>query len=480
LRQRPRLGETAELGVLGLGVRLGALIGPMVLGVSAGGVALPSAAVALRVSPEASSWVLAAYSLAVGVGMALFGRLCDARGVRGSLLAGTLLLGVGALACVGAPDVGVLVAGRLALGAGAGAVSASALALGASLEPARRTRVLATVGATMSIFASTATLVGGVVTAALSWRVAMALPALSLVGVCLCLRQVAAPVAQSRTPIDVVGAGLLTVTVAALLLLIQARTLRLPAPLVGAAALLATLGALGLARSVSRRPTGLVPQVLAGDRAFHVDCAIGFGMFGGYFAALYAVPQILVHDHGWSVLAVGVALMPGAVLGAAISRAIGHVAASLGTNRLLAATAAMFTAALVGAGTAGVAAGFVVAVSVGFTAFGTLVALVDRVSARTPAAHRGAAAGLLNLAFLVGGSVGSSAAGALSPSLGFAHALLVVAALPLAAGLIAASRPRHEWRPKDDSMARSAVLATRRSRQGRGRMMKNTERGGLT
>ena len=439
------LGEDAELGVLGMGLRLGALIGPMALGVSAGGVALPSAAVALRVDPAVSSWVLAAYGLAVGIGMALFGRLSDARGVPGALRAGALLLGVGALACVGAPDVGVLVAGRLALGAGAGAVSASALALGASLEPARRTRVLATVGATMAFFAGTATLVGGVVTAALSWRVTMALPALSLVGVCLCLRQAAAPAARSRGPIDVVGAGLLTVTAAALVVLIQARTLRLPAPLVGAVALLAPLGALGLARRVSARPAGFVPRLLAGDRAFYIDCAIGFGMFGGYFAALYAVPQILVHDHGWSVLAVGVALLPGALLGAAVSRAVGPVAASLGAHRLLAATAAAFTAALGAAGAAGVAAGFVVAAAFGFTAFGiTQVTLVDRVSARIPAAHRGAAAGLLNLAFLVGGSVGSSAAGALSPSLGLSHALLVVAALPLAAGLIAASRPRHE------------------------------------
>jgi predicted MFS family arabinose efflux permease len=272
----------------------------------------------------------------------------------------------------------------------------------------------------------------------------MALPALSLVGVGLCLRRAAAPAAQPRAPVDVVGTGLLAVTAAALLVLIQARTLRLPAPLVGAAALLAALGALGLTRGVSGRRTGRVPRFFAGD-PFYVDCAIGFGMFGGYFAALYAVPQILVHDHGWSVLAVGVALLPGAILGAAAARAVGHLAASLGARRLLAATAAAFTAALGAAGATGAAAGFVVAASFGFTAFGiTQVALVDRVSARTPAAHRGAAAGLLNLAFLVGGSVGSSAAGALSPSLGLPHALLVVAALPLAAGLIAASRLRHE------------------------------------
>jgi MFS family permease len=101
--------------------RVGALFGPVVFGVTAAGVALPRVATALDASPANVAWVLTAHALALGVGTALFARLASSRGLRAALLFGALILAGGAVVCLLAPSLGLLVAGRLLLAAGSGA-----------------------------------------------------------------------------------------------------------------------------------------------------------------------------------------------------------------------------------------------------------------------------------------------------------------------------------------------------------------------
>lgn len=426
---------------MAIGLRLGALFGPVTLGVTAAGVALPSAAAALDVGPDTATWVLTAHALAVGLGTALAGRLFDTWGARATLLASLLLLGAGAAVVLAAPSFGVLVAGRFALGAGSGAAGAVALTLAAHVDPAQRPKVLAWFGATMAAIAGSATLVGGVVTEALSWHITLALPAVALAAVPFVLG-LTSPHAGSRRRVDALGAALLTTTATALLVLIQAPALDLPLPLVVAVAAVLTVAAGSLAMRVRRRPDGFVPRALASNRAFGAAAATGFGVYGGFFAALYAVPQILVGVHGWSVLAVGAALLPGAALGASLSRVAGRIAARIGGQPLLASVAVAGAAGLIVAGlTGGVPLAVVIAASIGFAAFAiTQVVLTAEVSTRTAAAQRGAAMGLLNLAFLTGGAVGSAAVGALAGPLDLFDGLALVGLLPLAAGAVALAR----------------------------------------
>jgi DHA2 family metal-tetracycline-proton antiporter-like MFS transporter len=431
LRARPA-ARRADRSALVTGLRLGALFGPAVFGVTAAGVALPSIADALHATPASVTWVLTAHALALGVAVALFGRLSDAWGVRSTLVIGGLVLGAGAVVCLAAPTLELLVAGRFVLASGSGAMMSGALALAASIDPDRRATVLAWFGATMAVFAGTATLAGGVVTEAVSWRVAVVLPVLSLVGLFACLPLTSLrPGSQQRA--DVLGAALLAVAAAALLVLIQAPNLSLPAWTVIATALASLLGATGTAWRVRRRPEGFVPRVLARDATFLVACAIGFGVFGGLFAAMSTVPQLLVRVYEWSVLGVGTALLPGALLGAVLSRAAGRLTRAVGGRALLAATAGTFAVGLGLAGlTGGAPVSVVTGVSLGLVAFATTqVVLTDRISSLAAPTQRGAALGLLNLAFLVGGAIGSAAAGALARTLDPAATLAIVALLPL-------------------------------------------------
>lgn len=424
------------------GLRLALLFGPAVFGVTAAGVALPEVSAALGAPPSSVVWVLTAHALALGVGTALFGRLADSLGARRTLLIGAVLLVVGTVVCLVAPALGVVVAGRFVLAAGSGAMSAVALALAASSPPDRRPAVLMIFGAAMAFFAAGATLAGGVVTAGLSWRVTLVLPALSLAAVPLCLRLASARTGSGR-PMDLAGAGLLTLAAGSLLVLIQAPALVLPPTAVVVTAVLGLLGAGLLVARTVRRTDGFIPASLVTSGPYLLAVAVGSGVYAGLFAAMFGVPRILFDDYDWSVLEVGLWLLPGAVVAAVLSRMAGRRGTSVGvflvTGTALAGALLLGAYALVGGGpallvlgTSGALAAFAV----------TQVVMTGFVSPRVPLPQRGAGMGLLNLTFFLGGAVGSAAAGALFGVLGPAPGLAAVMVLPLLSGLLALALTR--------------------------------------
>ncbi|MEU1394097.1 MULTISPECIES: MFS transporter [unclassified Nonomuraea] len=435
-----RDGLTRMNGSGSIGIRLGALFGPAVFGVTAAGVALPDVAAALGARPGAVVWVLTAHALALGIGTALFGRLSDAWGVRRTLLLGSAVLASGALACLVAPSLGALVAARAVLAAGSGALSAVALNLAATAEPERRQAVLAWFGSAMAVFSAGATLAGGLVTQALSWRLTLALPALALVAVPFCL-----PVARragSGGRVDVVGVGLLAAGVSAFLVLVQSANLGLTWPVAALAGVVAVLAGGALVRRTRTVAGGFVPRDLPADPVFRGAALIGVGVYGGLFATMWAAPQLLAGVHGWSVLTIGAWLLPGALVGVVLARIAGT------RSWLLPAVAAAFALCLVAAGLAGAFTGgqgapaawaavlLVVAASLGFPAFSLAqVVITGRMSASYPVERRGGAMGLLNLTFFVGGGIGLGVAGALSRLAGLPGTLVVIALFPLAAAL---------------------------------------------
>ncbi|PDP86689.1 MFS transporter [Glycomyces fuscus] len=430
-----------EPGARSTGLRIGALFGPAVFGVTAAGVALPAVSADLGTSPSLTVWVLTVHALALGVGTAVFGRASDTWGVRAVLAAGTVLLTAGAAVCLTAPGLGTLVAGRFVLAAGSGATSAAALGLAASVRAGRRGAVLAAFGGAMALFSACATLTAGVLTELFSWRVVLVLPALSVLAAPLCLRLAARP--GPGGPVDLPGAGWLAAAAASLLVLLQSPALALAAPAAAAVALVCVLSTAGTVLRVRRVPGGFVPLRLVTDRGFLVAVAVGGGVYAGLFAAVYAVPQVLVGEHGWDVLAVGAWLLPGAAAGAVLSRLAGGLVQGAGGRLLVAGTAVAFGAALALAGWAGAGPLFpVVGASLGFAGFAVVqVVVTGTMSNRLPAEERGGGLGLLNLSFFVVGGAGSAVAGTLSASVGPSAALAAVAVLPLAGGGLALLLP---------------------------------------
>jgi DHA2 family metal-tetracycline-proton antiporter-like MFS transporter len=189
------------------------------------------------------------------------------------------------------------------------------------------------------------------------------------------------------------------------------------------------LSAAGLTLRVARVPEGFVQRWLATDATFLRTMVAGVGVFAGLFGAMYAVPQFLVREHGWSNLAVGAWLLPGAVLGGDLSRLASRLA---GTGGVMIAATALSSAVLLGlAGSTDSSVLVICAVSLGFAAFAsTQVVATGLLSARIQPAQRGGGLALLNLTFFVGGGAGSAVAGALAKSFGLTTVIASIAVSP--------------------------------------------------
>ncbi|HXA29418.1 MAG TPA: DHA2 family efflux MFS transporter permease subunit [Candidatus Angelobacter sp.] len=135
-------------------------------------VALPSIQTSLHFSPASLAWVVNGYFIAFGGLLLLMGRLGDLVGRRRVFLSGLAAFSAASLLCGLAPTGELLVLARFAQGMAAAAVSAMVLAILVTLFPTPRQTARA-----MSVYACVASaggaiglLLGGVLTAALSWH----------------------------------------------------------------------------------------------------------------------------------------------------------------------------------------------------------------------------------------------------------------------------------------------------------------------
>ncbi|WP_026268474.1 MFS transporter [Micromonospora sp. CNB394] len=425
-----------EASAASVGWRLGALYGPAIYGVSAAAVAVPVAADRLHTTPAAAVWILTIHALCLGIGAAVAGRATDIWGPRHTLSVGAALLAAGTVLCTFATILAVAVAGRALLAAGSGAMTATALTLAAGRPPPQRPAVLAHLGAAMALFSATAPLAGALAVTT-SWRTALVLPALSLTALPLCW-PLTQPRQRAPARVDWTGGALLATTAAGLLLTIQSTTLHLPPPAV--AGLVAGTCALAVLADRHRRrhPDGFVPTVIS-RRRFLLAGLAGAGVYGGLFACVYAVPQILTRL-GYSAEGIGLLLMPSAIVAAATARLVGRAASDTARRRVLTGVTALFSASLLLAAWDRRPVALICATTAAFAAFAIAqTTLTAAITARVDPRQRGGALGLLNLISFTGGAVGASVCSALWQPWGLPAALAAVAVLPAIASAGAAS-----------------------------------------
>lgn len=449
-----RGGFGAQTRLTAVGLLLGALVAPGLLGISAAVIALPALAGDLGLSAPQTSWVLAAYILALAVFVAVFGRLADVWGIRSVLFAGAALISIGSLLSVFSDSFGVLVAGRLLQGAGAGSLQLVAFAAaGAGYTGADRAKVLGILTAFIGLVSGAGTLIGGALTDALSWRGVMALPALSVLAMAATVRL--APATRSRaTRLDAVGAILVAVLASAVVLLLEAPSINLSGWLVTVVGIIAILTIALLWHRVRTVPDGFIPLALTTARRYVLGALVALTLGGGYLAMLFAAP-LLLDRHGWSATHIGLILVPAGVMGAISARVVGSLITAHDPFRVTAALAAISAAGLLLAGLTGhTAAWTVLALGMALSAFaGGQVALLDRVPHLVKPDVRAVATGLFILMFLLGGAVGSALVAGLIAPLGLPAALACAAAFPATGVLLALTGRTHATRKSSEPRA---------------------------
>jgi EmrB/QacA subfamily drug resistance transporter len=136
------------------------------------GVALPSIREDLRFTEATLVWVVNAYMLTYGGFLLLGGRLGDLYGQRRLFVGGTLFFTAASLACGLAQSQGLLVGARFAQGLGGAVVSSIALSLIMNLfrEPAERAKAMGIYGFVCAAGGSIGVLVGGLLTSGFNWH----------------------------------------------------------------------------------------------------------------------------------------------------------------------------------------------------------------------------------------------------------------------------------------------------------------------
>jgi EmrB/QacA subfamily drug resistance transporter len=187
-------------------------------------VGLPDIQRSFGASPAAIEWVVAGYGLTTAAFLVCGGRLGDHYGRRLIFCAGLALFTITSALCAAAPDSGLLVAARLAQGIGAALMAPNVLSiLGTTYTGPDRVRAISVYGMVMGVAAVGGQLLGGLLidanVAGLGWRTIFWVNVpIGVAALIAAPRLVPASRAPSAGRLDLLGAGLLTAALVAIVL----------------------------------------------------------------------------------------------------------------------------------------------------------------------------------------------------------------------------------------------------------------------
>jgi MFS transporter, DHA2 family, metal-tetracycline-proton antiporter len=384
---------------------LALLAGPLSFGIAGPALILSDAAAGLGVSVAAATWIVTAFGLGIAVGTPLTGGLIGHRGARTALAGSALLVLLGSVLAATVPLLPVLAAASAIQGLGAAGLTTTAMSLAGS------TRVMGLITAALAVFGATAPLVGSLVSDALSWHVALALPGLSLLAVPASLRRAPghrgrpATVPPVHGRFDGRGAVLLTALVTALVFVPQWPVVAGPCAIVAGALL-------GL--HVRRRPDGLVPTVVIRTPRFLISAGLVFALAVVNFGMFYGVPVLLSRHAGWTASAIGFAMLWPLLFGGLASWVVVTATTRLRFGTVVAAFAAAGVAAALTAISSVAPLVLLAAPAISsVTAAAGQGVFAVRATAAVPGDRRPAAIGLFNLCYLLGAAFGPAMVGQL-------------------------------------------------------------------
>jgi EmrB/QacA subfamily drug resistance transporter len=287
----------------------------VVLDMTVANVALPSIAADLNFAAGDLQWVVTAYLLFTGGLLLLGGRAADLLGHRRIFLTGLVVFTAASLASGLAPSPAALIVARAVQGFGAALLTPGALSIiTTTYAGAQRTAALSAWGALASAGAAAGLVLGGMLTAWLSWEWVFFINVpVGLVAGLLGLRLIPSspPVRTGRRQLDLPGAASVVAGLVVLVYALEgtaehgwgaARTLVLLALAGGLLATFATIER-STAHPLLPAPTWRVRSLVAG-------AAVMLGATGIMVGTLFLNSLYLQNVLGWSALESGFAFLP--------------------------------------------------------------------------------------------------------------------------------------------------------------------------
>lgn len=320
LRTPPEMRRPAHATLLVIYLSLGGLAFAVLQSMVAP--ALSTFARELEVSAGAASWIITAYLLSASVLTPVLGRLGDMVGKRRVLIGVLATLAAGTVLAALAPNLGVLIFARGMQGA---AGSIIPLSIGIVRDELPLDKVSVVVGLISAIFgigAGVGIVAGGPIVDHLSWHWLFWLPlvliVIALLGAVFGMQE--SPV-RSPGRLDVLGAGILSVALASLLLAIsEGPDWGWGAPPTIGLLALGVVATAGFVISETRASEPLVDMQLLMRRGVWatdlVGVILGFAMYGSFILipTLLQLPDHTGYGFGKTASAAGLFLLPTVIM----------------------------------------------------------------------------------------------------------------------------------------------------------------------
>ncbi|HET7718512.1 MAG TPA: MFS transporter [Acidimicrobiales bacterium] len=298
-------------------------------------------------STSTLSWVLTAYSVVFGALLLGAGRIADRSGRRRWFLRGVAVFTLGSLLCGIATAPWMLIGGRVVQAVGAALLMPASLAILLAATAAElRPQAVAMWGGISALAVATGPSLGAVLIDAGGWRWAFFINLPVLLAVGLATRRVVTETVVGGPPPDLLGVATLSVAVGALALgITQGEDWGWSsAAVLGALAAAAVLGVAAVRRA-RVHPAPAIDLSLFSNRTVALANAATVAYAVGFFAMLLANVLFLTEVWGYSTLKAGLAITPGPLVVAALSRSTGALAARLGYRPVLVGGSLVFAAA---------------------------------------------------------------------------------------------------------------------------------------
>jgi EmrB/QacA subfamily drug resistance transporter len=421
-------------------------------------VALPAIERQLGGGLVAQQWITNAYLLTLGSLILIGGSLGDIYGERRIFALGVGGFGVFSVLCAVAPTVGILVAARALQGVAGALLTPSSLAvIVAAFGPRERG---AAIGAWTAWGASAAVigpLAGGLIVDNASWRWIFAINVpLALATLALISTAVPAAVGTRTRPVDLVGAALCVIGLAGLVFaLVEEPRHGWSSPTIFSPL---AMGAVALASFVAYERRARDPMLeleLFRRRNFAVGNLQTLAMYAGLSVLFFFLIIFLQQVAGFRAIAAGLTTLPVTILMFLLSRRFGALADRFGPRLFMGAGPLVAAAGILLLLRTGLRTSYVSDLLPALVLFGlglsmTVAPLTATVLADADDSDAGIASAINNAIARVAGLVGVSVIGvAVSSSLrgdtfsrnassvtAFHHAILIVAALVAAGGLV--------------------------------------------
>jgi DHA2 family metal-tetracycline-proton antiporter-like MFS transporter len=381
-------------------------------------VVIPAIRAEFAASPAQIGWVITGFALAYAVSVPLYGRVSDLFGVRRVFTFGVLGFALGGFICALAPNLPVLILGRVVQAAGGAAVPALATVAVARVIPdGQRGSALGLVASSVGVGAAVGPVVGGIVGELSSWRV-LFIGSLALMLLILPLAHRVLPNGNTQGGrFDLLGGVLLGLGAGLFLFgITQGQTAGFTGFASWGSFVGAVLATLGFVWRINTAPEPFVPPALFANRAYVTALVVGFFAMFANLASLVLVPLLVVEESGLAPGAAGLVLTPGAIALALLSPMTGRLSDRVGVKVPLVIGLSLMTLAmlllssLAGASPVWIALG-VLGVSSGFAFIQSPAN--NAAAGALPPADVGAGLGLFSGAFFLGGGTGTALMGAL-------------------------------------------------------------------